>query len=131
MRPDSPDGTKPMTIGFSGEPNSPAFTVGTLGSFSHFAGIGVLVGAGAALVGSAAFVGSAALVGSGAFVAAGAAVGAGALVGSGAFVGSAALAGAAVGAGVAAGAHEVMNIVAMTITANKIESFFMPFLLFE
>ncbi len=38
--PVSPDGTNVMTIGLSAEPRSPAFTVGALGSLSHFGGGG-------------------------------------------------------------------------------------------
>src|SRR6266849_2094300 len=45
--PESPEGTKVMTMGLSGEPRSPAFTVGAVGSLSQ-------TGAGTVAVGAAA-----------------------------------------------------------------------------
>src|SRR3989442_3170575 len=53
--PESPEGTKVMTIGLSGEPRSPAFTLGALASGSQAGGGTVAVGAAvvAAVVGAA------------------------------------------------------------------------------
>src|SRR5579859_419029 len=91
--PESPEGTKVMTIGLPDEPRSPAFTVGASDSLLQTGGGAVGLGA----------------VAAGAVVAAGAAVAAGAVVGT--------AVGAAVG--VAAGAQAPANSARSAKPANN------------
>ena len=134
--PVSPEGTKVMTRGFSGEPSWPAATVGMLGNLSHFIGMGVLVGPGvfvaAATTGAGVFVGgTGVLVGAGLVAVGGTAVGgtgvavgaagtgvAAGAAGTGVLVGAGGLV-AVGGTGVAVGvAPQALRIVAATISAT-------------